>query len=203
MDGPEDIACYCNHVRWTTVDQAIRDGARTLPQLYDRSQAGNGPCGGSCRDSLAKRIKELSSLPASAENKSASSELPPTALVKAVSLFNRRYYWETHEVLEEAWLDEQGSDRLFLQGLIQASAALYHVLNANPKGALKLAEDAANKLEAYRPSRYGLALDPLIETLRFYAHQSREILGRAITGFDYDRLPMLTLGRLMRKDTHL
>ncbi|HEX5056843.1 MAG TPA: DUF309 domain-containing protein [Gammaproteobacteria bacterium] len=44
----------------------------------------------------------------------------------AVDLFNYRYWWEAHEVLEELWLEtgKRADIGKFVQGLIQISAAL-------------------------------------------------------------------------------
>lgn len=194
MTEDKDFACYCNKVDWLAVDHAIEAGARNLGEIYDRCGAGTGPCGGACRASLQLRLnKATPALP-----KPSGPPAPP-GLVKAVSLFNRRYYWETHEILEDLWMDEYGPDRLFLQGIIQAAAALYHVLNANPKGVIKLAEDSRAKLIPYLPSRYEIPLAGLLEALELYAQQSREILGGTLTGFDYDRLPVLTIGVEMNR----
>lgn len=189
----KDLACYCNRVEWGAVDHAVEQGARTLNDLYDRCGAGTGPCGGSCRNNLLRRLDSVLPSPAKGETPA------PPALVRGVSLFNRRYYWETHEVLEAVWMDEFGPDRLFYQGLIQAAASLYHVLNANPKGVIKLAEDSCAKLRPYLPSRYGIPLEGLIRTLELYAQQAREILGGTGSGFDYDRLPVLTIGVEMKR----
>jgi predicted metal-dependent hydrolase len=127
----------------------------------------------------------------------AETEDLPEAVIEAISLFNRRYYWETHEVLEHLWMDEQGPRRKFYQGIIQASAALYHVLNANPKGVIKLALEARNKLSDYRPAYLGIPLEDLCLRLEQYAEQARKILGREQAGFDYDRLPYLLIGHDM------
>jgi bacterioferritin-associated ferredoxin len=43
------IVCLCNNVSRATVEDAIRDGAVTLNQIFDFTTAGVGACGGSCR----------------------------------------------------------------------------------------------------------------------------------------------------------
>jgi hypothetical protein len=121
-------------------------------------------------------------------------EESPPALIEAISLFNRHYYWECHEVLEEVWMNEYGPRRLFYQGIIQAAAALYHVLNANPKGVIKLTEDSLSKLQAYKPSYLGVPIENLMESLKNYGQEAKEILGQSREGFDYAKLPYLTIG---------
>lgn len=55
-----------------------------------------------------------------------------------IVFFNRRDYFEAHEVWEDLWADTPGSDRRFYQGLIQAAVALYHLGNGNLRGTRKL-----------------------------------------------------------------
>ena len=43
------IICRCNNVTEETIKQAIVDGCDTLNKLFDATNAGVGPCGGSCR----------------------------------------------------------------------------------------------------------------------------------------------------------
>lgn len=191
--------CFCNKVFQDEVQRAIDRGARNLSEIYDVCGAGTGPCGGSCR-------KKILSLLASAQRSASSSALVeevsvvPDGFVEAVSLFNRRYYWETHEVLEDLWMVEQGERRLFYQGIIQAAAALYHVLNANPKGVIKLAEESVRKLLPYAPSYMDLNLDELISSIENYLSQAKEILGGSRSGFDYDALPYLRMEKIMDKE---
>lgn len=47
-----EIICRCNNVNRQTIEQAILDGCDTLNKIFDATQAGVGPCGGSCRRKL-------------------------------------------------------------------------------------------------------------------------------------------------------
>lgn len=198
MSTPAKIICFCNRVSQDLVESCIQQGARTLAEIYDRCGAGTGPCGGSCRNSIQELIhrSEGKATQAIAGGSPSAAEAPP-ALVEGISLFNRRYYWECHEILEGIWMDEYGPPRLFYQGIIQASAALYHVLNANPKGVIRLAQEAQKKLSAYLPSYYGIELKPLLESLATFVAESQEILGQTRSSFSYNRLPQLRLGEEM------
>ncbi len=75
----------------------------------------------------------------------------------ALRLFNERYFFEAHEVLEDVWHRERGEPRLFLQGLIQICAGFHHFQNGNPRGAAELLQRGADKMRSY-PDRY-LGLD--------------------------------------------
>lgn len=72
---------------------------------------------------------------------------------EAIRLFNERYFFEAHEVLEDVWHVERGEPRLFLQGLIQVCAAYHHFQNGNLVGAITLLERGADKMRRY-PPRY-------------------------------------------------
>tara|TARA_Y100001935_G_C17307830_1_gene513582 strand:- start:3124 stop:3354 length:231 start_codon:yes stop_codon:yes gene_type:complete len=60
----EKLICYCNKIPLRVVEEAIDNGASSLGDLFDRTQAGCGPCGGSCqpelRKLLAKKLKPKS-----------------------------------------------------------------------------------------------------------------------------------------------
>lgn len=47
-----EIICRCNNVSRETIEAAIRDGAQTLNEIFDLTQAGVGACGGTCRRKL-------------------------------------------------------------------------------------------------------------------------------------------------------
>lgn len=83
---------------------------------------------------------------------------------EAIRLFNDRYFFEAHEVLEDVWRQEHGEPRLFLQGLIQLCAAFHHVQNGNLVGAITLLERGAEKMRRYRAGYLG------IDTVSLLAH---------------------------------
>jgi NAD(P)H-nitrite reductase large subunit len=47
-----DIICRCNEIPRSAIENAIRNGATTLDEIYDLTLAGVGPCGASCRPDL-------------------------------------------------------------------------------------------------------------------------------------------------------
>jgi bacterioferritin-associated ferredoxin len=55
--GSKDtIICLCNNVSRSTIEEAIRTGADTLNKIFDRTTAGVGPCGGSCRRKIGPML---------------------------------------------------------------------------------------------------------------------------------------------------
>lgn len=49
-----------------------------------------------------------------------------SALKEGVELFNEERFWESHEILEQAWRSSKGSEQDAIQGLIQTAAAFVH-----------------------------------------------------------------------------
>jgi|GEM_PF-2350913 predicted metal-dependent hydrolase len=64
-----------------------------------------------------------------------------------VQLFNQRKFFEAHEIWEKIWRSAEGDDKLFLQGMIQAAAALIHTTSRNRRGAFSLYEKCCMKLK--------------------------------------------------------
>src|SRR3972149_5447816 len=54
--------------------------------------------------------------------------------------FNAGEFFEAHEVWEDLWIEVNGEEKAFYQGLIQAAVALHHARADNPGGARKLYE---------------------------------------------------------------
>lgn len=52
-----EIICRCNNVSRQEIEMAIRDGAKTLNEIFDRTMAGVGSCGGSCRRKLGPLLE--------------------------------------------------------------------------------------------------------------------------------------------------
>lgn len=52
----KEIICLCNNISRDVIEDAIRNGANTLNKIFDRTTAGVGPCGGSCRRKLAPML---------------------------------------------------------------------------------------------------------------------------------------------------
>jgi hypothetical protein len=74
-----------------------------------------------------------------------------------IGLFNRRDFFEAHEVWESLWLDAGvGNDRRFVQALIQAAVGLYHFGNGNRSGAAKLYKSSRAYMEVYPSPHLGL-----------------------------------------------
>lgn len=86
----------------------------------------------------------------------------PEAYLEGIRLFNEEDFFECHDVLEELWAEVVGDERAFLQGMIQASVALFHFGNENLGGARKLYDTSRKLLEPYAPHFMGLDLEKFL-----------------------------------------
>ena len=53
----DEVICLCNNIPRRQIEEAIRNGADTLNKIFDRTTAGVGPCGGSCRRKLQPMLE--------------------------------------------------------------------------------------------------------------------------------------------------
>jgi predicted metal-dependent hydrolase len=81
------------------------------------------------------------------------------AFAKGVGEFNRGFFFECHDTLEELWAGVRGPSRDFFQGLIQVSVAFYHLTGGNRAGAASLLRRALGRLGKYPGSYWGFDLD--------------------------------------------
>jgi predicted metal-dependent hydrolase len=72
---------------------------------------------------------------------------------RGVDEFNRGFYFECHDTIEDLWAGLRGPSRDFFQGLIQVSVAFYHLDNGNLAGAESMIQRALKRFAKY-PDRY-------------------------------------------------
>lgn len=84
----------------------------------------------------------------------------------ALDQFNRRWYFESHETLEDLWMVTPFPERQFFQGIIQLAAAFVHLVRGEYPGMLKLLDAAAQKLEEFTPAQFGVDTTALLADMR-------------------------------------
>ena len=96
--------------------------------------------------------------------------------VEGLHLFNKKEYFECHEVIEDLWLATPSDDRYrdLYKGVIQAAASLYQHDRGIHTGAKGLHRSSVAYLEKYRPKALGLNVDKLINEINvFYKDPQR------------------------------
>jgi predicted metal-dependent hydrolase len=114
--------------------------------------------------------------------------LPDLAL-KGIEEFNRGEFYECHEYLEEAWMQEPGRVRFLYQGILQVGVGFYHLQNGNWRGATGLLRNGAVRLKEFEPVTLGVDVAKLVRESERCLREL-ELLGRErIEEFDRTGVP--------------
>jgi predicted metal-dependent hydrolase len=114
-------------------------------------------------------------------------------LKRGITEFNRGYFFEAHDILEDLWMDTSGKDKLFLQGLIQVSVGFYHYFNSNYKGAVSQFSKGLAKLEAYLPAHCNVELEEFTEKVSVWRDAARAgLIGESVF-VDESKVPRMIL----------
>jgi len=108
--------------------------------------------------------------------------------LRGVELFNSGAYWESHEAWEEIWLEADGIQSEFLQGLIQCAAALLKYSRNEPAPARRLFDTATARLKLCPDVYMGL-------NVRKFEAEMRECFKPILEGpyreIDPERIPRI------------
>ncbi len=96
-------------------------------------------------------------------DKTRCQDTPPPLLLEGLKLFNQGKYFECHEVIEDAWLQEKMPVRLMYQGILQIGVACYHVQKKNWRGAMKVLERGVPKTGRFAPRCMGINISKLLD----------------------------------------
>jgi predicted metal-dependent hydrolase len=111
----------------------------------------------------------------------------------AVDQVNRRWYFESHETLEDLWQVTPLPERDFFQGIIQIAAAFVHYARGEHPGILKLLDSATEKLRAFAPEKFGVDVEQLLVDLS-EVRQAIEALGSdRLAEFDESSVPRIVI----------
>jgi len=115
------------------------------------------------------------------------------ALLRGIDEFNRGLFFEQHETLEDAWIEEDGPIRYLYQGILQIGVAFYHVERRNFAGASALLQRGMALLRSFAP--VCMAVD--VERLLADTERARAALldggPEHIGHFDRDLIPQIHL----------
>lgn len=101
------------------------------------------------------------------------SPLHPRA-AEGLRLFNEGKYFEAHEALEEAWLDEKGKVRDLYRGILQVGVTYLHITRGNYNGAVKVYKRSQRWLKDWADVCRGIEVGKLRED----AEQAMEVVKR-------------------------
>jgi hypothetical protein len=87
----------------------------------------------------------------------------PEPLVRFVELFNREEFWESHEVLENAWRRSRSG---FFHGLILYASAFVHVQRGNRRGVIAQLRKTEKALLPYAGDHLGVDVKRILVEAR-------------------------------------
>jgi len=120
--------------------------------------------------------------------------MPQQRLQEAIALFNRRSFFEAHEVLEDAWREVPESDRVLYETLIRLAAALHLRLNrGGRRGTVNLLQQALVHLDDLRPEAAGVDTAALYDDVAAYVERLRAEPGAAAGWRERFRVPRIRL----------
>ena len=108
---------------------------------------------------------------------------------KGVNSFNSQKYYDAHEFWEKLWSDYPLKDALFIQGLIQASVAYFHITNFNLKGSRSLFNKSLPKLKKFPFNHRSFDLRAFITGLEKSSDQVSVI--EKTKDFNWDLVPRI------------
>ena len=90
-------------------------------------------------------------------------------LTEGIDFFNREYFFEAHDAIEELWMDaREQTQRDLFHGLVNIATGFYHYRMGNQSGMQSQLQKGAERL-SHVPSRcFGVNVERLLEEIRPY-----------------------------------
>ena len=88
------------------------------------------------------------------------------ALAEGLRLYHAGEFFAAHEAWESVWLGAQEPEKMFMQGLIQVTAAFHHRQRNNLRGTALLLQAALGRLERYPACFGGVSVALLCDDIR-------------------------------------
>lgn len=121
------------------------------------------------------------------------AEPPPPALREGIAEFNRGAFFEQHETLEAAWIDEDDPVRYLYQGILQIGVGFHHLSRGNSYGARRLWLRGIALLEPFLPGCMSVDVERLVAETRRCVEELDRIGVTGAGAFDQSFIPQVHL----------
>jgi predicted metal-dependent hydrolase len=90
-------------------------------------------------------------------------------LAAGIGFFNREYFFEAHDELEELWMDaREQTQRDLFHGLVNIATGFYHYRMGNRKGMQSQLQKGVDKLSQLPPRCFGVNVKKLLQEVPPY-----------------------------------
>ena len=113
----------------------------------------------------------------------------PELVLKGIEEFNKGEFYECHEYLEEAWMQEPRSIRFLYQGILQIGVGFYHQQNGNWRGATGLLRNGTIRLKEFEPVTLGIDVTQLVRECEQCLEELEELGRERVREFDQKKVP--------------
>ena len=117
------------------------------------------------------------------------SEGLPDLALRGIEEFNRGEFYECHEYLEEAWMQEPRNVRFLYQGILQVGVGFYHQQNGNWRGATGLLRNGTARLREFEPVTLGIDVSRLVRECERCLRELEELGRERVGEFDRSGVP--------------
>ena len=122
-------------------------------------------------------------------------DAPPAGLLAGIDLFNRREFFECHEVLEDLWRAEPAPVRLLYQGILQIGVGFHHLGRGNWVGAFRQLEKGISRVNRFLPSCLGVDTERLVREAGGCLDLLRALGPAELERFDWSLVPKIAADR--------
>jgi predicted metal-dependent hydrolase len=121
------------------------------------------------------------------------AEPPTPALLKGIDQFNLGLFFEQHETLEDAWIEESDPIRYLFQGILQIGVGFHHLRRGNFRGAISLIERGTRYLQPFAPTCMGVDVARLLAEAARARSALLELGPERLSAFDPSLVPQVHL----------
>lgn len=90
-------------------------------------------------------------------------------LEAGIDFFNREYFFEAHDALEELWMEaREQTQRDLFHGLVNIATGFYHYRMGNRKGVQSQLQKGVDKLSQLPPRCFGVNVEKLLQEVQPY-----------------------------------
>ncbi|MGF1471322.1 MAG: DUF309 domain-containing protein [Rubrobacteraceae bacterium] len=119
----------------------------------------------------------------------------PELVQRGIEEFNRGEFFECHEYLEEAWMQESRRVRFLYQGILQVGVGFYHQQNGNWRGATGLLRKGSVRLKEFEPETLGIDVVKLVRKCEGCLKELEDLGRERVGEFDPSKIPKVEWAR--------